>query len=112
MLFFFRSNCVIPLKSGVLKVCGSVLSEPCTPLRCDADQLCPPEATPPCEQGQKCVGALPLAKKADSDAKGVKDRLDKLTKKITDTAEKVAEGCHLEICDKSTNQSRMPEITS
>lgn len=36
------------------------------------------------------MGALPLAKKADSDANDVKDRLDKLTKKITDAAEKVA----------------------
>lgn len=78
------SICFVP------KVCGSVLSQPCTPLRCDADHLCPPEGTPPCQQGQKCVGALPLAKRADSDAAGVKDRLDKLTKKITDTAEKVA----------------------
>lgn len=80
-------------------MCGSVLSEPCTPLLCDADQLCPPEGTPPCQQGQKCVGALPLAKKADSDANDVKDRLDKLTKKITDTAEKVAAPvcCHPEI---------------
>lgn len=93
------SNSLILLKSGVLKVCGSVLSEPCTPLRCDADHLCPPEGTPPCQQGQKCVGALPLAKKADSDAAGVKDRLDKLTKNITDAAEKVAKltHCHSEI---------------
>lgn len=82
------------------EVCGSVLSEPCTPLRCDADQLCPPEGTPPCQQGQKCVGALPLAKKAESDANDVKDRLDKLTKKITDTAEKLQE------TQETTNQAR------
>lgn len=91
-----RWNCFTLLKSRVFQVCGSRLAEPCTPLRCDAEQLCPPGGTPPCQQGQKCVGALPLGKKADSDAAGVKDRLDRLTKKITDTVEKVAAlvSCH------------------
>lgn len=73
----------------MFQVCGSLRSEPCTPLQCEDEKLCPPEGTPPCKKGQNCVGALPLGKKADTDAKDVKDRLDKLTKKITDAAEKV-----------------------
>lgn len=35
------------------------------------------------------MGALPLSKRANTDAKDVKDRLDNLTGKITDAAEKV-----------------------
>lgn len=35
------------------------------------------------------MGALPLSKRADADAKDVKERLDKLTGKITEAAEKV-----------------------
>lgn len=51
--------------------------------------MCPPKGTPPCKKGEKCVGALPLSKRADADAKDVKERLDKLTGKITEAAEKV-----------------------
>ncbi|XP_068172134.1 laminin subunit beta-3-like [Antennarius striatus] len=71
------------------QVCGSGRSEPCTPLQCEGGKLCPPEGTPPCKAGQRCVGALPLGKKADSDAKNVKDRLAKLSRKITEAAEKL-----------------------
>ncbi|KAM9364179.1 laminin subunit beta-3 [Pholidichthys leucotaenia] len=71
------------------QVCGSVRSEPCTPLHCEGEDLCPPEGSPPCEKGSKCVGALPLSKRANEDTKDVKDRLDKLSKKITDAAEKL-----------------------
>lgn len=74
-----------------LQVCGSLRSEPCTPLQCAGGDLCPPDGTPPCEKGEVCVGALPLSKRADADAKDVKGRLDKLTGKITDAAEKVHE---------------------
>lgn len=35
------------------------------------------------------MGALPLSKKADADAKDVKERLNELSGKITDAAEKV-----------------------
>lgn len=35
------------------------------------------------------MGALPLSKRADADAKDVKDKLDKLTGKITEAAEEV-----------------------
>lgn len=35
------------------------------------------------------MGALPLSKRADADAKDVKDRLDKLSGNITEAAEKV-----------------------
>lgn len=71
------------------QVCGSVRSEPCTPLQCEGGELCPPEGTPPCKKGATCVGALPLSKRADADAKDVKDKLDKLTGKITEAAEEV-----------------------
>lgn len=71
------------------QVCGSVRSKPCTPLQCEGSDLCPPEGSPPCKKGEKCVGALPLAKRANADAGDVKDRLDKLTAKITDAAEKL-----------------------
>ncbi|KAL6111275.1 lamb3 [Pungitius sinensis] len=71
------------------QVCGSVRSEPCTPLQCAGGDLCPPDGTPPCEKSQVCVGALPLSKRAGADAKDVKDRLDKLTGKITDAADKL-----------------------
>ncbi|KAA8593691.1 hypothetical protein FQN60_009807 [Etheostoma spectabile] len=73
------------------QVCGSVRSEPCTPLQCEGGALCPPDGTPPCAKGEKCVGALPLSKRADADAKDVKERLDKLTGKITEATEKVRE---------------------
>ncbi|KAM8913252.1 laminin subunit beta-3 isoform 2-T6 [Spinachia spinachia] len=71
------------------QVCGSVRSEPCTPLQCAGGDLCPPDGTPPCKKGQVCVGALPLSKRADADAKNVKDRVDKLTGKITDAVQKL-----------------------
>lgn len=71
------------------QVCGSVRSERCTPLQCEGEELCPSEGTPVCTKGQMCVGALPLSKQADADVKDVKARLDKLTKKITEAAEKV-----------------------
>ncbi|XP_041639708.1 laminin subunit beta-3-like isoform X2 [Cheilinus undulatus] len=82
------------------QVCGSVRTEPCTPLKCEGDDLCPPEETPPCKKGEKCVGALPLGKKADADAEEVKDKVDDLTGKITDTAEKLQEA------QDATNQVR------
>uniref|UniRef100_A0A672F831 Laminin, beta 3 n=1 Tax=Salarias fasciatus TaxID=181472 RepID=A0A672F831_SALFA len=82
------------------QVCGSTRSKPCTPLLCDGADLCPPDGSPPCNKGEKCVGALPLSKRANADAKDVKDRLDKLTGKITDTAEK------LQKTQEKTNQVR------
>ncbi|KAM9859183.1 laminin subunit beta-3 [Aulostomus maculatus] len=82
------------------QVCGSVRSEPCTPLQCRGDNLCPPEGTPPCEKGAKCVGALPLSKRADADAKDVKDGVDKLSNKITEATEK------LQDAQEKTNQVR------
>lgn len=82
------------------QVCGSVRKEPCTPLQCEGGDLCPPEGTPPCEKGEKCVGALPLGKRADADAKDVKDGLDKLSERITEAAEKLQE------TQDTTNQVR------
>ncbi|KAM7006218.1 laminin subunit beta-3 [Tautogolabrus adspersus] len=82
------------------QVCGSVRTEPCTPLKCEGGDLCPPEGTPPCKKGEKCVGALPLGKKADVDAKDVEDKLNNLTGKITDAAEKLQEA------QEATNQVR------
>ncbi|KAI3370517.1 hypothetical protein L3Q82_025278 [Scortum barcoo] len=82
------------------QVCGSVRKEPCTPFQCEGEDLCPPEGTPPCKKGEKCVGALPLGKRADADAKDVKDQLDKLNGKITDAAEKLQE------TQDATNQVR------
>ncbi|XP_053171447.1 laminin subunit beta-3 [Scomber japonicus] len=82
------------------QVCGSVRSKPCTLLQCEGGDLCPPEGTPLCEKGEICVGALPLSKRADADAKDVKDRLDKLTSKITEAAEK------LQRTQETTNQVR------
>uniref|UniRef100_A0A665TFJ6 Uncharacterized protein n=1 Tax=Echeneis naucrates TaxID=173247 RepID=A0A665TFJ6_ECHNA len=72
------------------QVCGSTRSKPCTPLQCDGTDLCPPAGTPACEKGTKCVGALPLSKTANADAKDVKDQLDKLNDKITDAVEKAS----------------------
>ncbi|CAJ1051838.1 LOW QUALITY PROTEIN: laminin subunit beta-3-like [Xyrichtys novacula] len=82
------------------EVCGSTRTEPCTPQKCDGADLCPPEGTPPCKKGEKCVGALPLGKKADTDANDVKDKVNKLTEKITDAAEKLQEA------QDKTNQVR------
>ncbi|XP_042354687.1 laminin subunit beta-3-like [Plectropomus leopardus] len=82
------------------QVCGSVRSKPCTPLTCEGEDLCPPPGTPPCKKGEKCVGALPLSKRADTDAKDVKDKLDKLAGKITDATEKLQE------TQETTNQVR------
>lgn len=73
----------------MFQVCGSVRSEPCTPLQCEGGDLCPPDGTATCEKGEKCVGALPLSKRANTDAKDVKDHLEKLSEKITEAAEKV-----------------------
>ncbi|KAM4740269.1 laminin subunit beta-3 [Anableps anableps] len=69
------------------QVCGSVRSEPCTPLQCVGGALCPPEGSPVCQNGTKCVGALPLSKRADADVMDVKDRLSKLSLKITEATE-------------------------
>ncbi|XP_040890794.1 laminin subunit beta-3 isoform X2 [Toxotes jaculatrix] len=82
------------------QVCGSVRSEPCTPLHCEGGELCPLEGTPTCEKEGKCVGALPLSKRADADSKDVKDGLDKLAGKITEAAEKLQE------TQETTNQVR------
>ncbi|KAG7229500.1 hypothetical protein INR49_031924 [Caranx melampygus] len=82
------------------QVCGSVRSEPCTPQQCDGDDLCPPEGTPTCEKGEECVGALPLGKRAEADSKDVKDRLNKLSDKITQATEKLQE------TQDTTNQVR------
>lgn len=85
-----RSMALQPDLSPAAKlVCASTRSEPCTPLQCGGKELCPPDTVPLCEQGQTCVGALPLGKKAVKDAKEVKERLDMLSKKITDAAEKL-----------------------
>uniref|UniRef100_A0AAQ5YR15 Laminin, beta 3 n=1 Tax=Amphiprion ocellaris TaxID=80972 RepID=A0AAQ5YR15_AMPOC len=70
------------------QVCGSVRSKPCTPLQCEGGDLCPPKGSPPCEKGGKCIGALPLSERANTDAKDVKDRLDKLSGKITEALQK------------------------
>ncbi|XP_029907597.1 laminin subunit beta-3 [Myripristis murdjan] len=83
------------------QVCGSTRKAPCTPLQCEGDDLCPPEGAAQCKPGENCVGALPLGNKAIDDAKGVKDRLDKLSKKITETAEQLQE------TQETTNQVRM-----
>ncbi|XP_070695736.1 laminin subunit beta-3 [Pempheris klunzingeri] len=88
------------LTPAAKQVCGSVRSKPCTPLQCEGGELCPPEGTPPCKKEGKCVGALPLSKRANADAKDVKDRLDKLTNKITEAAEK------LQQTQEATNQVR------
>ncbi|XP_036007193.1 laminin subunit beta-3 [Fundulus heteroclitus] len=69
------------------QVCVSVQSEPCTPLQCVTNALCPPEASPACKNGTKCVGSLPLSKRADTDVMDVKDRLSKLAVKITEATE-------------------------
>ncbi|XP_027858860.1 laminin subunit beta-3 isoform X1 [Xiphophorus couchianus] len=69
------------------QVCGSARSEPCTPLRCEGDALCPPEGSPLCQNGAQCVGALPISKRADADVTDVKDRLANLSLKITEAAE-------------------------
>ncbi|XP_061640126.1 laminin subunit beta-3-like isoform X2 [Phyllopteryx taeniolatus] len=82
------------------KVCGSVRSKPCTPLMCEGGDMCPPEGSSHCEKGSTCVGALPLGKRADSDVKDVKDRLENLSNKITEAAEK------LEETQDSTNDMR------
>ncbi|KAI9520119.1 hypothetical protein NQZ68_021838 [Dissostichus eleginoides] len=89
------------LTPAARQVCGSVRSEPCTPLKCEGEDLCPPEGTPPCKKGEKCVGALPLSKRADADVKDVKERLDRLSGKITDAAEK------LQDAQENTNQVRL-----
>ncbi|GLD65973.1 laminin subunit beta-3 [Lates japonicus] len=86
------------LTPAAKQVCGSTRTEPCTPLSCEGEELCPPERT--CEKGEKCVGALPLSKKATADSKDVKDRLDKLSMKITEATEKLQE------TQETTNQVR------
>nr|XP_046236163.1 laminin subunit beta-3-like isoform X2 [Scatophagus argus]XP_046236168.1 laminin subunit beta-3-like isoform X2 [Scatophagus argus] len=88
------------LTPAAKQVCGSVRLEPCTPLQCEGGELCPPKETPPCKKGEKCVGALPLGKRADTDAKDVKNQLDALSGKITEAAEKLQE------TQEKTNQVR------
>ncbi|XP_017279258.1 laminin subunit beta-3 [Kryptolebias marmoratus] len=88
------------LTPAAKQVCGSVRSEPCTPLQCEAGDLCPPEGTPPCEKGTNCVGALPLSNKANADVNNVKDRLNKLSAKMTEAAEM------LQKTQETTNQVR------
>ncbi|KAK0139233.1 Laminin subunit beta-3 [Merluccius polli] len=74
------------------QVCGSTRSAPCTPQSCEAHgDLCPVGGVPPCGRGDKCVGALPLGKRAVSDATEVKDRVGSLTNKIEQAEEKLEE---------------------
>ncbi|KAM4597673.1 laminin subunit beta-3-like [Polymixia lowei] len=73
------------------QVCGSVRTAPCTPLRCQGGELCPAEGAPPCGRGENCVGALPLGKRAVDDTMEVKDRVEKLSGKITQAAEQLQE---------------------
>ncbi|XP_043977386.1 laminin subunit beta-3 [Gambusia affinis] len=75
------------LTPAAKQVCGSARSEPCTPLQCEGDALCPAEGSPLCQNGTQCVGALPLSKRADADVTDVKDRLANLSLKITKAAE-------------------------
>ena len=42
-----------------------------------------------CVKGKKCVGALPLSKRAKADSKDVKEQLDKLSVNVTEATEKV-----------------------
>ncbi|XP_061583968.1 laminin subunit beta-3-like [Cololabis saira] len=88
------------LTPAAKQVCGSVRTEPCTPLQCTGEDLCPPEGAPPCEKGKKCVGALPLSIRANADVKDVKERLEKLSGKITDASEM------LQKTQETTNQMR------
>lgn len=71
------------------QVCGKAHPEPCTPLQCGQEEFCAPDRLPRCEPGKPCVGALPIGNKADDDAEEVQDRLDVLSKKISDAAEKL-----------------------
>ncbi|XP_020558993.1 laminin subunit beta-3 isoform X2 [Oryzias latipes] len=71
------------------QACGSSRLEPCTPLQCIGEDLCPPEGAPSCEKAAECVGALPLSRRANADAEDVKERLGRLKKKITEAAEKL-----------------------
>lgn len=75
--------------TSFFQVCGSVRSEPCTPLQCVGEALCPPEGSPACKNGTLCVGALPLSRRADDDVIDVKDRLGNLSVKITEATEMV-----------------------
>lgn len=69
------------------QVCGSLRSEPCTPLQCSGADLCPPAGGLLCEKGAECVGGLPLSKRANADVQDVKERLDNITRKITEATE-------------------------
>ncbi|XP_060925892.1 laminin subunit beta-3 [Limanda limanda] len=96
-----QSMAVKPDLTPVAKqVCGSVRTEPCTPLLCEGGDLCPPSGTPVCVKGKKCVGALPLSKRAKADSKDVKDQLEKLSVNVTDATEKLQE------TQDTTNQVR------
>ena len=69
-------------------MCGSKRSAPCTPQSCEASgDLCP--VGPPCGRDDKCVGALPLGKRAASDAAEVKERLGTFDGKIEQAEEQV-----------------------
>ncbi|KAJ3601988.1 hypothetical protein NHX12_029749 [Muraenolepis orangiensis] len=72
------------------QVCGSTRSAPCTPQSCEASgDLCPVGGVPPCGRGEKCVGALPLGKRAASDAAEVKSALGSLNDKIEQAEEQI-----------------------
>ncbi|KAG7279594.1 hypothetical protein CRUP_011687 [Coryphaenoides rupestris] len=75
------------------QVCGSTRSAPCTPQSCEASggDLCPVGGAPPCGRGDKCVGALPLGKRAVQDAADVKDRIGSFNSKIEQAEEQLEE---------------------
>ncbi|XP_053291489.1 laminin subunit beta-3 isoform X2 [Pleuronectes platessa] len=96
-----QSMAVQPNLTPVAKqVCGSVRTEPCTPLLCEGGDLCPRWGTPICVKGKKCVGALPLSKRAKADSKDVKEQLEKLSVNVTEATEKLQE------TQDTTNQVR------
>uniref|UniRef100_A0A7N6AMJ6 Laminin, beta 3 n=1 Tax=Anabas testudineus TaxID=64144 RepID=A0A7N6AMJ6_ANATE len=71
------------------QVCGSIRSEPCTPLQCEGGDLCPPEGTPACKKGEKCVGALPLSKRAVADTQDLQETQE-TTSQVRKTAEELS----------------------
>lgn len=81
-------------------VCGKAHAEPCTPLQCEGEEFCAPDRPPSCEPGKPCEGALATGNKAVGDADKVQDKLDVLSKKISDATDK------LQKTQEATNQVR------
>lgn len=82
------------LTPAAVQVCGSKRVMPCTPQKCDG-KLCSTEGELPCGTAMPCTGALRWSNRAIQDSADVKNKLQQLNKKITQTYKQIPQSQYL-----------------